>query len=247
MRRRNFLPALAGVAAGGPLWPAPDRRTRFYVLETFQLRQGDQVARLNDSLKAWLPSLPKDFAGPKLVLEAVIAPHTPQLLAVIGVAAFEDIRTTQATLTAALHTLGAGEPAFDILNTTVLEAAAYSPEISLEKRDKPRYFELRTYHSPSWTQLDALHRRFAQTEVGVFHRSGIFPLFYSSTLIGANIPNLTYLIPFDSLAAREKAWDAFSADPEWIKARKESIDESGQIVSVSDIAIYRATPYSPIS
>ncbi|HML18322.1 MAG TPA: NIPSNAP family protein [Bryobacteraceae bacterium] len=247
MRRRKFLPALAGVAAAGPLWPAPDRRTRFYVLETFQLRQGDQVARMNDCLKAWLPALSKDFAGPKLVLEAVIAPHTPQLLAVIGVATFEETRTALATLTAPLHSLGAGEPAFDILNTAVLEAAAYSPEIPAEKRDRPRYFELRTYHSPSGMQLDALHRRFAQTEVGVFHRSGIFPLFYSSTLIGANLPNLTYLIPFDSLAAREKAWDAFSADPEWIKARKESIDKYGQIVSVSDIAIYRATPYSPIS
>ena len=72
-------------------------------------------------------------------------------------------------------------------------------------------------------------------------------MFYASTLIGPNIPNLTYLIPFDSLAAREKAWDAFSADPDWIKARNESIEKFGQIVSVSDIAIYRATPYSPIS
>ena len=59
--------------------------------------------------------------------------------------------------------------------------------------------------------------------------------------------NLTYLIPFDSLGAREKAWDKFGADPDWIKARNESIDKSGQIVAVSDIAIYRATPYSPIS
>ena len=143
--------------------------------------------------------------------------------------------------------LGMGEPPFDALNTTVLEATAYSPEIVIKKSETPRYFELRTYHSPTMAQLIALHQRFAGPEQRVFHRSGIFPLFYSSTVIGANMPNLTYLIPFDSLAAREKAWAAFSADPEWIKARQESIDKSGQIVSVSDIAIYRATPYSPIS
>jgi hypothetical protein len=60
------------------------------------------------------------------------------------------------------------------------------------------------------------------------------------------MPNLTYVIPFDNLAARERAWNAFSADPEWIKVRKESIDLHGQIVSSNQISLYRATPYSPI-
>jgi hypothetical protein len=30
----------------------------------------------------------------------------------------------------------------------------------------------------------------------------------------SNMPNLTYLIPFDSLGAREKAWDTFQANPD---------------------------------
>jgi hypothetical protein len=139
------------------------------------------------------------------------------------------------------------EPPFENETLSVLQAAPYSPEIVAQKRDKPRYFELRTYHSPTAYQLRALHERFAGPETKIFHRSGIFPLFYSSTVFGANMPNLTYLIPFDSLAAREKAWDAFGADPEWVKARKESIDKYGQIVAVSDISIYRAAPYSPVS
>jgi hypothetical protein len=245
MNRRQFSGALTSLAVAGPGRAAES--AHWYLLETFQLRQGDQVSRMHDYLKTWLPTVSKSIAGPKLVLEAVIAPHTPQLLAVIGVANFEDLRTAQATVTTSLTALGAGEPLFDSLNTTILEAAAYSPEITAAKSEKSRYFELRTYHAPTMPQLVALHQRFAGPEVRVFHRSGIFPLFYASTLIGTNLPNLTYLIPFDSLAAREKAWDAFSADPEWIKARKESIDKFGQIVSVSDIAIYRATPYSPIS
>ncbi len=245
MNRRQFTTGLAGlVAARQARSAASDDRAHWFLLETFQLRQGDQVTRMHDYLKAWLPKTP---AGPKLVLEAVIAPHSPQLLAVIGVANFEDIRTAQASMTLSLTAQGLGEPLFETLNTTILEAAAYSPQIAVQKSDKPRYFELRTYHAPTMAQLIALHQRFAGPEVRVFHRSGIFPLFYSSTVVGANMPNLTYLIPFDSLAAREKAWAAFGADPEWIKARNESIDKSGQIVSVSDIAIYRATPYSPIS
>ena len=245
MNRRQFTGALAGLAAASQARSAAaDDRVHWFLLATFQLRQGDQITRMHDYLKGWLPKTP---AGPKLVLEAVIAPHSPQLLAIIGVANFEDLRTAQASMTLSLTGLGVGEPLFDTLNTTILEAAAYSPEITAGKSDKLRYFELRTYHSPTMAQLIALHQRFAGPEQRVFHRSGIFPLFYSTTVVGANMPNLTYLIPFDSLAAREKAWAAFSADPDWIKARQESIDKSGQIVSVSDIAIYRATPYSPIS
>jgi len=244
MNRRQFTGALAGIAAAQTARPAAKEDAHWFLVETFQLRQGDQVARMHDVLKGWLSKTP---AGPKLVLEAVIAPHSPQLVAILGVANFEDIRTAHTAMTMAKTGLGMGEPPFDALNTTVLEATAYSPEIVIKKSETPRYFELRTYHSPTMAQLIALHQRFAGPEQRVFHRSGIFPLFYSSTVIGANMPNLTYLIPFDSLAAREKAWAAFSADPEWIKARQESIDKSGQIVSVSDIAIYRATPYSPIS
>ena len=92
----------------------------------------------------------------------------------------------------------------------------------------------------------ALHDRFSGPEIKIFHRVGIRPLFYTSTVIGQNIPNLTYLIPFENLAEREKAWNAFGADPEWVKVRKESIDKHGQISSVIQISLFKATEYSPI-
>jgi len=105
---------------------------------------------------------------------------------------------------------------------------------------------LRVYHSPTRSQLKALHERFAGPEIKIFHRVGVNPILYTSTMIGPNMPNLTYLIPFDSLAAREKAWDAFGADPEWVKVRNESIDKHGQIASVINISLFKATAYSPI-
>src|SRR5260370_14048304 len=118
------------------------------------------------------------------------------------------------------------EPSFESLDTTLLEAAPYSPEIAPATDGKARIFELRVYHSPTYRQLAALHERFSGLEIRIFHRVGIHPILYSSTLIGQNIPNLTYLIPFENLAAREKAWTAFAADPEWVKVRNESIDRS---------------------
>jgi hypothetical protein len=173
---------------------------------------------------------------------------------ITGFQKFDDIQTIQAKLgadpelQAAAKKFEAGpEPPFQTMTASILEAAAYSPEVAIRKHDKPRYFEIRQYHSPTWSQLRALHERFAGPEIKVFHKVGIFPILYTSTLIGDNMPNLTYLIPFDSLAAREKAWNAFAADPDWIKARAESIERYGQLTPVNQISIYRATAYSPVS
>ena len=44
-----------------------------------------------------------------------------------------------------------------------------------------------------------------------------------TTLVGPNCGNeLTYLLKWDSLADREKKWDAFFSDPEWTEARANS-------------------------
>ena len=112
--------------------------------------------------------------------------------------------------------------------------------------ERPRIFELRTYHSPTARQRKALDDRFSGSEVKIFHRCGIHPVFYTSTVFGLKRPNLTYLIPFDDLAAREKAWNAFGADPEWVKVRSESVARSGQISSVIDLSLHKATAYSPV-
>jgi len=213
---------------------AAEKRTQFCTLESFKLKAGTELPRLHEHFSKTVP--PK---GTKIFLEALIAPHMPQLLLVTGFNSLEEMRS--------VHTVDTGsEPAFESLDTTLLEAAPYSPEITPAVHDKPRIFELRVYHSPTYHQLAALHDRFSGPEIKIFHRVGIHPILYASTLIGQNIPNLTYLIPFDSLADREKAWSAFAADPEWVKVRKESIDKSGQISSVQNISLWKATDYSPV-
>ena len=112
------------------------------------------------------------------------------------------------------------DAAFESMDTAVVEAADFSPEIKAEPAEVSRIFELRIYHSPTWRQLMALLARFRGPETQIFHRSGIHPILYGSTFIGPNNPNLTYLIPFTDMAAREKAWAAFGADPEWKKCAK---------------------------
>jgi NIPSNAP len=232
------------------------RRTSFYVVESFYLKNGTQLPRIHDFLsKTAIPSVRKMHDGPIIALEALVAAHMPQVALITGFTSLEQLwnvhgqMISNKDLLAGYHAWEDGpEPPFESQTNILLQAAEYSPEIvaKSEERKTPRVFELRVYHSPTASQLMALHERFAGPEIKIFHRSGVHPLFYSSTVFGPAVPNLTYLIPFDSLANREKAWAAFGADPEWVKVRAESIAKHGQISSTIQISLYKATPYSPV-
>lgn len=239
------------VPAGGPS-AADGRKTRYYVFKFYHLRHSTQLARIHEFVtKGWLPAL-ASHGGPKIFCEALVAPHMPQFMGIVGFESLEEWTVLQARMQAnqefgkAFAAWEAGpEPPYEHYSEVLVRAADYSPEITLAPGKTPRIFELRTYHSPTWRQLGALHQRFAGPEIKIFHRVGVHPILYGETVMGPNMPNLTYLTPFDSLAARERAWDAFAADPEWIKVRRESIEAHGQIASVIQISLWRATPYSP--
>lgn len=253
--RRDFVAAGLGGAAMLETASGVPARTGLYVLENYYLKNGSQVERIHRWFsQGLLPELGRIHAGPKLVLEALVAPHMPQVAAITGYASVEEwlaVRKKKAASEAIGHALEAWEdgpePPYEHYSETLLQATDYSPEIAASKPGSPpRIFELRVYHSSTLRQLKALHERFAGPEVKIFARCGIHPLLYTSGLAGQNLPNLTYLTPFESLAAREKAWAAFGADPEWIKVRKESIDKYGQISSVIQIALYKSAAYSPV-
>jgi hypothetical protein len=88
------------------------------------------------------------------------------------------------------------------------------------------WFELRAYRCPSSTRLAELHRHFMKS--GLFLRAGIHPCRFESG------EDLKYLIAFDSLEDRNRAWTLLDSDPEWSILRSE-----GEPVSVSEVTIYR--------
>jgi len=262
MNRRHFATnlaaGLAGLTAATKRTDAAGetRRNDVYLLESLRLQQGTQRNRLDEFYTgSMLPALKQLRAAPPLVLEAVIGPHTPEMLLVLGCTTMTGLMEMLNKLAAdpavakALTKLESGpEPPYDSRQMTVLGAAPYSPPTlpdSPGDQAARRYFELRVYHASSSAILRALHQRFAGPETKIFARSGIHPVLYGTTMFGGDMPNLTYLIPFDSLGAREKAWDTFNADSEWLKVREES-NKNGQLVSISNISIYRAVAYSPV-
>ena len=66
-----------------------------------------------------------------------------------------------------------------------------------------------------------------------------------TTLIGQNNQILYYLLEWESLAERERKWNAFMADPEWQKARVET-EKDGPIVARVTNEILAPTPYSKV-
>jgi hypothetical protein len=256
MQRRTFFSAMGTVAMTASAQDAA-RKTKYFRLERFVLEAGDQGARLAEYLqRGRMEACARLGApGPRIVLEGLITAHSPQTVVITPYASLDEMRSTEAKLAgdgahrAAVEKWEApAAPPYTEVEEILLEATDYNPELPavLPKREAPRVFELRLYHSPTLRQARGLHERFAGPEMKIFHRCGIHPVLYSTTAIGPRKPNLVYLTPFDDLAAREKAWAAFGADEEWIKVRKESIEKYGQSNSGSQISIYRAAAYSPL-
>src|SRR5580704_2708720 len=101
MNRRKFA-ALAGVAAAGALSRAQStEKIRFLALDTWQMKNGSEVTRLNDWLgNNLVPAASKLTPGPVLVLEAVFAPRVPQMMLLTGYSSFDQIAATQDKLSA---------------------------------------------------------------------------------------------------------------------------------------------------
>jgi hypothetical protein len=90
-------------------------------------------------------------------------------------------------------------------------------------------YELRIYNCIPG-RLPALLKRFETTTLEIWKRHGIRQVGFWTTLIGESNQNLTYMLVWDSLADREKKWNAFQSDQEWITKRADS-ERDGQIVA----------------
>ncbi len=104
--------------------------------------------------------------------------------------------------------------------------------------------ELRIYHCLPG-RLPALNRRFESVTLKLWERRGIRQVGFWTVAVGPSNQALYYLLEWESLAEREKRWDAFAADPEWLGKRAES-EKDGPIVARIENLILQPTGYSAI-
>lgn len=103
-------------------------------------------------------------------------------------------------------------------------------------------YELRTYRAMPG-KLPFLLQRFETRTLKIFERIGIRQVGFWTTVIGHSHLQLVYLLAWESLEERERKWDAFSVDPEWLEVWKAS-ESDGVLVENVDNQILRPTVFS---
>ena len=245
MTRRKFVPAAAAAAVLGQGQDQATKKPCVYELRIVHQRNtpDNQRQRMADLLRdATLPALQKYGAGPVGFFSSTIAPGGPFTVALISypsLAAMEEIRAKmnadakyakQIDVFNALPGLG-----YQRIDSTLLRAFPKTPEIEIPSSDpkrQARIFELRTYESNNSATLKRKIQMFEDGgEIAIFRKLGMQVVFFAETIVGQNMPSLTYMLGYDDLAARDAAWKAFGKDPDWIKLRSQASLSDAEIVS----------------
>ncbi len=223
------METIISASAVAPLLAAgPTETPQYYELRRYQLRNGYS--------KTMLPAKPAGIASPTGVFNPVISENTPYVL----------ILLTHASLAEAEH---APDFEFDYVryDRTLLRAFSGTPKLRLPPAAKsPHIFELRTYESNTASTLRRKVEMFNSGEAGIFQRLGMNPVFFGEALIGPNLPHLTYMLAYEDLAARDRLWKDFGADPEWQKLRAQPGLSDADIVSNISNVILRPAAISDI-
>ena len=93
-------------------------------------------------------------------------------------------------------------------------------------------YELRIYKCVPG-RLPALLNRFANITLKIWERHGIKQAGFWTTVVGESNQDLFYMLAWESLADREKKWNAFQADPDWQTKRAETEKDGAIVANVS--------------
>ena len=105
-------------------------------------------------------------------------------------------------------------------------------------------YELRVYYCVPG-RLPNLLKRFDTITLKLWEKHGIKQAGFWTTLVGESNQELYYLLAWESLADRDKKWNAFQADPEWLAKRAET-EKDGPIVANVANQLLTPTAFSSV-
>ena len=261
MKRRDFLAsslaASATLATGGAANAQENKPAArdYYELRFYQLTNASKLKLMHSYLReAAIPALNRIGIKPVGVFNTVVGPISPSLHVLLPHRSMESVATLEERLRADAEYIrkGAGflnapasDPVYIRYESSLMKAFDCHPRITAPPKGK-RMFELRTYESSSKNYNLNKVEMFCSGEVDIFIRSGFHPVFFGEKLIGERMPNLTYMLSIGSMEERDKAWAAFSSDPQW-KALTSSpkFSPGPNVVNITNYFLAPA-PYSQI-
>lgn len=137
-------------------------------------------------------------------------------------------------------------PAYARVESSLMLAFAGMPQLETPIRAKGRVFQLRVYESPSVKTGQKKIEMFNKAEIDIFRKTGLNPVFFGETLAGEKMPNLTYMLVFNSMEEQKANWKQFVSHPEWKALR--AIPEYGDkkiLCGITNLSL-RPTDYSQI-
>ena len=105
-------------------------------------------------------------------------------------------------------------------------------------------YELRQYDCCP-NRLPALLKRFDTITLKIWERHGFRQAGFWTVMVGESNQDLYYMLQWDSLADREKKWNIFQADAEWIAKRAET-ERNGPIVASISNSFLQPTSFSSV-
>jgi len=248
----SFLAAArqgARAQGGGP---------EYYLLQRYQLSSAQTRGAAEYFGNVLLPALNRVKIAPVGVFNVTIGLTGPNPILLLPCASLETLARLDENLMAdsayqngakPFFTAAATQPSFMRMDSSLLRAFPKYPKLTLPAAavaKKPRLYEIRTYESPS--EQDHL-LKLEQMQAGedrIFQGVGAWTVFFADTLVGTRLPKLTYMLGYDDLAARERVWTAFAADPAWKALSTQPRYSAEGLVSNITNEILTPAPYSQV-
>jgi hypothetical protein len=220
--QKRELPSTIDVERSGP-------RRQFYELRAYRLASAEKQKPLEEYLaQAAIPAWNrvgvkpvgafKEMDGASPDVYVVLPYDSPGAIVAVN----SRLMANQQYVKAGRNVLDApkDDPAFVRVESSLLLAFEAMPRLEVPTQAPTRIIQLRIYESHNATKAKKKIEMFgAGGEIDIFRRVGLAPVLFGETLVGSKIPNLTYILSFESKEAMERNWEAFRQDPAWLKIK----------------------------
>ena len=263
MRRREFLKSSVTVASAAALSSglktaaaeSGEKAREFYELRLYHLRRGPKQKLFDDFYRnAAIPAMNRNGIPAVGVFSVMAGPDSPTMYVLLSHRSIESFVTSSDRVRSDPEYQKAGadfinaaatDPSYVRVESSLMLAFEGMPKLEVPEK-KGRIFELRTYESHSKKANKKKIEMFNKGEIAIFRRAGLTPVFFGETLIGTRLPNLTYMLTFENMAAHDKNWGVFGSDPEWKKLSNTPGYTDPEIVTNISNLFLRPAPYSQI-
>lgn len=265
MKRRQFLTnsvaaaAVASIPASAAAQSETAGAREYYELRRYHLQSG-AGQKLTDQYvaEALIPALNRLGISPVGAFNLYLGPETPALYLLLPSPSLDKLATSELLLSKDDEYMKAGsaflkapaeKPPFLRVESSLMIAFEGFPKLVLPPataQHASRVFQLRTYESPTSHDHRVKIDMFHHGEFDYFKEAGFWNVFFGDTLIGAHMPNLTYMISFPNLSELNAKWEAFNNVPGWKKLRSSPTYNFEPIVSNISNLILNPASYSQI-